>query len=69
MAKIIGLAMRYKGRLAIAIGATVAAAVFQLMVPPLLGDAVEGAFGVVGTGEVSREEARASLIAAFIWRR
>ncbi|NND49289.1 MAG: ABC transporter ATP-binding protein [Rhizobiales bacterium] len=56
--------MRYKGRLAIAMGATVAAAIFQLLVPPLLGDAVDGALGLLGTVEVSRAEARASLIEA-----
>ena len=41
--RIIRLAMKYKWRLAVAIGATLAASVFQLMIPQYLGQAVDGA--------------------------
>jgi len=60
--RIIRLTLRYRFRLTIAVGATVAAAVFQLMVPPLLGQAVDGALGLLGDGEMTREAARAALV-------
>jgi ATP-binding cassette subfamily B protein len=60
--RIIRLTLRYRFRLMIAVGATVAASVFQLMVPPLLGQAVDGAVGLLGDGEVTGEAARAALV-------
>jgi len=59
--RIIRLAMKYKWRLAVAIGATLAASVFQLMIPQYLGQAVDGALGLLDGGVVSHEEARESL--------
>jgi len=64
--RILRLAMRYPWRLAVAVGATIAAAVFQLMVPRLLGHAVDGALGLLGTEAVSREVARGALIDAAL---
>jgi ATP-binding cassette subfamily B protein len=64
--RIIALTFRYRFRLAIAIGATIAAAVFQLLVPPLLGDAVDGAFGLLGDVSLSREAARLALVETAI---
>ncbi|MGE0255433.1 MAG: ABC transporter ATP-binding protein [Alphaproteobacteria bacterium] len=64
--RILRLAFRYPWRLAVAVGATVAAAVFQLMVPQLLGHAVDGALGLLGSQAVSREVARGALIDAAV---
>jgi ATP-binding cassette subfamily B multidrug efflux pump len=64
--RIIRLAMRYRGRVAFAAGATVAAAIFQLMIPPLLGSAVDNALGLLGGGAVAVEAARAALMEAAI---
>jgi ATP-binding cassette subfamily B multidrug efflux pump len=59
--RIIRLCLRYRGRVAIAVGATVIAALFQLTVPPLLGSAVDGALGLLDTGNATAAAARTSL--------
>jgi hypothetical protein len=64
--RIIRLALRYRFRLAITIIATIAAAIFQLLVPPLLGDAVDGALGLLETETVSPDIARAALVEAYL---
>ena len=52
--RITGLAMRYPGRMAIGIGATILAAGFQLFVPQFLGQAVDQAYGLLnGTSDGS----------------
>jgi ATP-binding cassette subfamily B multidrug efflux pump len=62
--RIIRLAFHYRFRLVLALIATIAAAVFQLLVPPLLGDAVDGALGLLDQGSVSREISREALLKA-----
>ena len=59
--RIIRLCLRYRGRVAIAVGATVIAALFQLTVPPLLGSAVDGALGLLDTGNATAAAARTAL--------
>jgi len=59
--RIIRLCLRYRGRVAIAVGATVIAALFQLAVPPLLGSAVDDALALLGTGDTTAEAARTAL--------
>ncbi len=59
--RIIRLALRYRVRMAIAIGATVAAAVFQLMIPRFLGAAVDNALGLLGGGSIAPEIAHDAL--------
>jgi len=64
--RIIRLAFRYKIRVAVAIAATVTAAIFQLMIPPLLGNAVDSALGLLEGGETGAEVARAALMQAAL---
>ena len=59
--RIVGLVLKYKGRVALAVAATLAAAVFQLSIPRLLGGAVDEALGLLGSQSVDREVARAAL--------
>ena len=62
LARIIRLAMRYRVRLTLAVSATIAAAAFQLMIPRLLGDAVDGALGLLAGGSVDRAAAEDALM-------
>ena len=62
--RIIRLTLRYRLRIALALGATFGAAMFQLMIPQFLGDAVDGALGLLGAGSVTPEAARAALFHA-----
>ncbi len=62
--RIIRLALRYRLRIALAVGATLAAAAFQLMIPRLLGNAVDGALGLLDNAVASPEAARAALYQA-----
>lgn len=59
--RIIRLAARYKWRLALAVVAALGAAVFQLAIPRLLGDAVDNALGRLGDQTISFEVAREAL--------
>ena len=59
--RIVKLAFSNRIRIALALIGIVAAACFQLMIPQLLGDAVDGALGLVGKGSVSAEEGREAL--------
>ncbi len=51
---------------AIAVIATLAAAAFQLLIPQLLGDAVDSALGQLGTASASPEAAREALISTAL---
>ncbi len=62
--RIIRLALRYRVRVTIAIGASIAAALFQLMIPRFLGTAVDNALGLLGGGSISPEVARGALFEA-----
>ncbi len=64
--RIIRLAMRHRVRVAFAVGATIAAAFFQLMIPPLLGASVDNALGLLRGGQVAAEAARAALLQAAL---
>ena len=64
--RIIRLALRYKIRVAVAVAATITAAVFQLMIPPLLGDAVDSALGLLRDGVADADAARAALTRAAL---
>ncbi|MDE0779528.1 MAG: ABC transporter ATP-binding protein [Alphaproteobacteria bacterium] len=59
--RIIQLCLHYRGRVLIAVGATVIAALFQLAVPPLLGSAVDGALGLLDTVSSAKSDARTTL--------
>lgn len=59
--RIITLCLRHRGRVAIAVGATLIAALFQLAVPQLLGSAVDGALGLLDTENATATAARAAL--------
>ncbi len=59
--RIIRLCLRHRLRIAIAVGATLIAALFQLAVPQLLGSAVDGALGLLDAEAASEEAARAAL--------
>ena len=60
--RIVRLCLRYRGRVALAIGATLIASLFQLAVPPLLGDAVDGALDLLNTENASAAAARSALL-------
>jgi ATP-binding cassette, subfamily B, multidrug efflux pump len=57
--RVLGMALRYRAGMAIALGTTVAAALFQLMIPKYLGRAVDGAQGLLAGGDPA--VARAAL--------
>lgn len=62
--RIFKLAAQQRTRLTLAVLGILAAAIFQLMIPQFLGDAVDGAVGLLGSATVSPEEAKAALYAA-----
>ncbi|MDA1099138.1 MAG: ABC transporter ATP-binding protein [Proteobacteria bacterium] len=64
--RIVRLALRYRGRVALAVGATIAAAIFQLMIPRFLGTAVDHALGLLGSGSITPEAARGALFEAAL---
>lgn len=64
--RIFRLAARQRIRLALAVSAVLAAALFQLLIPQYLGDAVDGAVGLLGSASVSAEEAREVLSHTFL---
>lgn len=59
--RIITLCLRHRGRVAIAVGATLVAALFQLAVPQLLGNAVDEALSLLDTENAAATAARAAL--------
>lgn len=64
--RIFRLAARRRIRLALAVSAVLAAAMFQLLIPQYLGDAVDGAVGLLGSAAVTAEEAREALYHTFL---
>jgi len=64
--RIIRIVLRNRLRVAIAVAATLAAAAFQLMIPQLLGDAVDSALGLLGTASAGPGAAREALFAAAV---
>jgi ATP-binding cassette subfamily B protein len=64
--RILRMAARYRGRLAIGIVCTVIAANFQLLIPQYLGDAVDHARTLLGDSAADPEIARAALWTAGI---
>ena len=62
--RIVRVALRNRVRISLAIAATLAAAAFQLMIPRFLGNAVDGALGLVGEASTSPEAARDALFVA-----
>lgn len=64
--RIFRLAARRRVRLALAVSAVLAAAMFQLLIPQYLGDAVDGAVGLLGSTAVTAEEAREALYHTFL---
>ena len=72
--RVLGMTLRYRAGMGIALGTAVTAAVFQLMIPKYLGRAVDGAQGLLGEGgdpAVARAalwQAAAMLIGASILR-
>jgi ATP-binding cassette subfamily B protein len=65
--RIVRLAARYRLQLAVAVGSAVGAAVFQLAIPKLLGQAVDHAVGFLGRDAVPSDLAREALLeAAFV---
>ncbi len=61
--RIARMALRYRWRMAVAIGATIAAATFQLLVPQFVGAAVDHAQGSLTGGD---DDARAALTVAAL---
>jgi ATP-binding cassette subfamily B multidrug efflux pump len=64
--RITRLALRHRARVGLAVVATVVAAVFQLTIPTLLGDAVDGALALLRGRAPDREAARAALVTAAL---
>lgn len=64
--RILRMAARYRGRLAIGVACTVIAANFQLLIPQYLGDAVDHAKTLLGDSAADPEAARAALWTAGI---
>ena len=64
--RIIRLSLRYRFRGIVAISATVVAAAFQLAIPPLLGNAVDSALGLLRGGAAEVEAARDALTYAAL---
>ena len=58
------LVLKYRLRMSLAVGATIAAAVFQLMIPRFLGDAVDSALGLLDNSAIAEEVARQALFDA-----
>ena len=64
--RIARMALRYRWRMAVAIGATIAAAIFQLLVPQFVGAAVDHAQGSLAAGPGGDDDARAALVVAAL---
>ncbi len=61
--RIMGMALNYRWRLGLGIAAAIATAIFQLMIPQLLGEAVDSALGLIDGSAVvaSKDESRDAL--------
>lgn len=59
--RILRMAFRYRARMAVGVVCTVIAAVFQLLIPQYLGEAVDHAQGLLTAAATSAEEAEAAL--------
>jgi ATP-binding cassette subfamily B protein len=59
--RIVRLVLKYRWQVAMAVGATLVAALFQLTIPRLLGGAVDEALGLLGTQAADRAAARSAL--------
>jgi len=64
--RIVRIVLRNRLRVTIAIAATLAAAAFQLLIPQLLGDAVDSALGLLGAASAGPEAAREALFSAAL---
>jgi len=64
--RIVRLALRHRVRIGLAVAATIIAALFQLMIPQLLGEAVDGALGLLEGGAADRDAARSGLMQAAL---
>ncbi len=64
--RITRIVLRHRYRVLIAVAATVVAAAFQLAIPRLVGDAVDGALGLAGSEAVSPALAREALFHAAL---
>ena len=64
--RILRIALRHRVRIALAVASTLAATAFQLMIPRFLGNAVDGALGLLGEATTSPEAAREALFFAAI---
>ena len=62
--RIFKLAAEQRGRLALAVFGIIVAAFFQLKIPQFLGDAVDGAVGLLGSAAVSPDVAKDALYTA-----
>ena len=62
--RIVRIALRNRVRISLAIAAALAATAFQLMIPRFLGNAVDGALGLLGEASTSPEAARDALFVA-----
>jgi ATP-binding cassette subfamily B multidrug efflux pump len=61
LGRILRMALRYRWRFALALAGSVGAAAFNVVIPRLLGEAVDAAHSLVGQGEEASEEAKAAL--------
>ena len=59
--RIVKIALRYRAGVAVALLATLVASAFQLAIPGLVGDAVDGAVGLLDDAAATPEAARAAL--------
>ncbi len=64
--RITRMALRYRARLALAAGATVLAAIAQIVIPQLIGEAVDNAHGLLASAGAGEEAARAALLNAAL---
>ena len=64
--RITRLIFKYRLRVALAVGATIAAAIFQLMIPHFLGEAVDNALGVLNNNTITEAVAREALFKAAL---
>ena len=63
--RVLAMALRYRRGMAIAVGTTIVAAAFQLLIPQYLGRAVDAAQGLLGSG-ADEAVARAALWQAAV---
>ena len=64
--RIVRIALQFRTGVAIALLATLAASAFQLAIPGLVGDAVDGAHRLLGSGAATPEAARTALYHAAL---